>query len=83
MSKFDIGVGEDFPLNDGPANGDREPRDWRDLFRAQRRAWREMRHAHHHHHHHHDEDDDGHARMAAMALFFALKAYRRRSGHWE
>jgi len=35
MSKFDIGVGEDFPLSDGP-----EREDWRELFRARRRAWR-------------------------------------------
>jgi hypothetical protein len=38
MSKFDIGVGDEFPLDEG--GGDR------------RAAWQRGRHGHHHHHHH-------------------------------
>jgi len=69
MSKYDIGVGEDFPLEDRPLDepqqdcGDRHGR------------WRH----HNPHHRHHDHSHDHHHRfhMAALAMLFALKAYRR------
>jgi hypothetical protein len=77
MSKFDIGVGEDFPLDESSREGE-----------CAGRHERRHRHFHGHHHHHHDHDehehDHGHPfdhhrfHMAALAALFALKAYRRR-----
>jgi hypothetical protein len=53
MSKLDVGVGDEFPLDEGDGD-DRHA--WKEDYRARRRAWREHRHGHHHmhgHHHHH------------------------------
>ena len=77
MSKFDIGVGEAFPLDESQA-GDEDCR----------HHGRHHRH-HHDHEHHHRHDHEGHhhgrhhhghhhhAHMAALAMFFA-RAYRGR-----
>ena len=65
MSKFNIGVGEDFPLDEG-----RE---------KDRGGHRGRRHCRHHRHRHHDQDDHLRDHLAAMAMLFALKAYRRRN----
>ena len=71
MSKYDIGVGEAFELDESQPQHDCGG------------------HRGRHHRHHHDHDDDhhhGHGRharghhhmhMAALAMLFALKAYRR------
>jgi len=61
MSKYEIGVGETFPLDEGQPRND-------------------CRGHHGRHHHHHDDDHHHrhhHAHMAALAMLFALKAYRR------
>ena len=68
MSKYDIGVGEDFPLEDRPLDETRGQED-----RGGRHGRR------HHHHHHHDDHHRFH--MAALAMLFALKAYRHRMRH--
>ena len=76
MSKYDIGVGEAFPLDES------QPQDDCSGHRG--------RHHHHHHRGHHDYDHDDHhhgrharghhhMHMAALAMLFALKAYRHRS----
>ena len=74
MSKFDIGVGEDFPLDEG------QPQD--DCGGHRGRHHRHHHHEHHHDHegHHHGRHHHGHhhhAHMAALAMLFA-RAYRGR-----
>ena len=78
MSKYDIGVGEAFELDESQASDDCRGRHGR-------------RHRHHHDHDHdhdHPHDHDGHRHghhghghhhmhMAALAMLFALKAHRR------
>lgn len=65
MSKYDIGVGEAFELDESQPGDDRRGRHGH-------------RHCHHHHdhedHHHHGHH---HIHMAALAMLFALKAHRR------
>jgi hypothetical protein len=58
MSKFDVGVGEAFPL---------------DHAQRKERSVRCGRHTHNH-----DCTDHHHPDKAAVAMLFALKAYRRR-----
>jgi hypothetical protein len=72
MSKFDIGVGEAFPLDESQAGDD-----------PCGHHGRHHRHHHHHDHegHRHGRDHHGHhhhhANMAALAALFA-RAYRGR-----
>lgn len=68
MSKYDICVGDEFPLNEGQQD---------DRGGPQGRHHCRHRHGHHHAHHHHVHDDDRSDRVTAMAMLFALKAWRR------
>jgi len=79
MSKYDIGVGEAFELDEG------QPQD--DCGAHHGRHHRHHHHSGHHDQHPHDHDDHHHGRhrhghhhhahLAALAMLFALKAYRR------
>jgi hypothetical protein len=59
MSKLDIGVGEEFPLQEGESEPGRHA--FRHTFRHGHRGHR--RHGHHHHSHHH-----GHHRQAGRGF---------------
>jgi Flp pilus assembly protein TadB len=50
MSKINIGVGDEFPLDEGPPREDRHA--WKEDYRAQRRFMRRHHHAHRNHHGH-------------------------------
>jgi hypothetical protein len=65
MSKFDIGVGDEFPLQDG-GNG---PQDHRGGHRA-----RHGHHRHHMHHGHHHHRAHVMSRLAALLLIAGLAA---------
>ena len=67
MSKYDIGVGDEFPLDESNQQDD-----------CGGRHGRHHRHHHHHAHHHHDHGEDQRDHMAVMAMLFALKAWRHR-----
>ena len=60
MSKYDIGVGEEFPLDEGQPQEDRS----------------EGCRRHHHHHGHHHHGHHRHAHLAAVTLLFALAAHQ-------
>ena len=70
MSKFDIGVGDEFPLQEG------QPEDGRRHGRDGRRA--------HHHEHHHDHNRHGNRHgfhdIHHLLLFAALAAIADRRG---
>jgi hypothetical protein len=76
MSKLDIGVGDEFPLDEGePAPGGRHA--WKQEFRAHRRAMRTRRHDHHHgrhgmHGHHHRHH--GFGRLSFLLVIAGLVA---------
>lgn len=72
MHKFELGIGQDFPLDEAsPEEGCG-------------RRYRRHHHYHHHHgdarYHHNGGHGDGHHldRMTMLSLLFALKDYRRR-----
>jgi len=50
MSKINVGVGDEFPLDEGSAREDRHA--WKEDYRAQRRSMRRHRHGFRHHHWH-------------------------------
>lgn len=70
MSKLDIGVGDEFPLDEGERNGDRDV--WKEAHRARRRAWREHRREHLEGHHHHGHYYHGHHRHRGFGRLAAL-----------
>ena len=76
MSKYDIGVGDDFPLEDGPLDENNEQEGCRGRHGRHHRHHHHHGHHHSHHHAHHHRD-----RMAVMAMLFALKAWRHRMRH--
>jgi hypothetical protein len=69
MSKLDIGVGEEFPLDEGAPEQDRHA--WKDEYRAMRRARRRHRHHHGHHHHRHHYGRRG---LFHLPLFLGVAA---------
>jgi hypothetical protein len=74
MSKLDVGVGDEFPLDEG---GGDDRHAWKQDYRARRGAWREHRHAHHHHEHHnghHGHRHHGFGRLATLLVIGGLIA---------
>ena len=67
MSKYDIDVGEAFPLDESQSDDGCRDRHGRDHCH---------RHDHDDHHHGRHRHGHHHAHMAALAMLFALKAYR-------
>ena len=83
MSKYDIGVGDDFPLEDGRLN-ESDQQDGCGGHHGRHHRHHHHRghhHGHHHAHHYHDHGDHHRDRMAVMAMLFALKAWRHRMRH--
>ncbi len=72
MSKFGIGVGEEFPLDEKGPEEDRHA--WKMEHRARRRAMRHHRHGHHHGHHHHHHRHHGFGRLALLLVVAGLAA---------
>jgi hypothetical protein len=68
MSKLDIGVGEEFPLDEGAPEKGRHA--WKHHYRAERRAHRRHGHHHHHGHYHHH----GWRGLLHLPLFLAVAA---------
>jgi len=69
MSKINIGVGDEFPLDEGATREDRHA--WKEEYRAQRRFMRRHRHDHHHHHGHHQHHRRG---LLHLPLLIAVAA---------
>jgi hypothetical protein len=70
MSKLDVGVGDEFPLDEGGP-------DDRHAWKHHRRAMRGHRHGHHHHHDHHGwhgRRHHGFGRLPALLVIGGLIA---------
>ena len=71
MSKLDVGVGDEFPLDEG---GSDDRHAWKQEYKGRRRAMRGHRHGHHHHGYHHGHRHHGFGRLAILLVIGGLTA---------
>ena len=75
MSKLNIGVGDEFPLDESSTETGRPG--CKDEYRAMRRALHGLRHGHRRHWHHHhqlDEEELMHLKLLAASSFKCMSS---------